>query len=299
MSKEVTVYQANPVLTRFVKIRSGWLGLLGSDYRRGRRKNKANVFVKWLGRLISPLVKSVKRRLNRELVKLQRRVNKFFRRAANLFLNGLIAASLVAAIFWLGPRVFYRVFPPEAQPAQAEELTGDFQLKIDETALARKKVGTPLELSQPPFNENLPVGDWLIIPRIGVRSTLQPTENYEEALTTGIWLDPHFGRPGDRKVPMIVAGHRFGFQWWWQDDYWKYHSFYLLPDLEPGDKIEVISGQRKYSYEIYAGEEGSEITDYQADLIVYTCKFLDSPIRIFRYAKLVAPEGETPLGGIR
>src|SRR5690606_37234365 len=94
---------------------------------------------------------------------------------------------------------------------------------------------------EPPFNENLPEGDWLIIPRIGVRSTLQQTENFEAALTTGLWWVPGYGVPGDLRAPMIIAGHRFGFKWWWEDDYWKLHSFYLLPRLEEGDTIEILS----------------------------------------------------------
>lgn len=294
MPKEVTIFQANsnnPVLARFAIIKDGWLGLLEPRPRRRRRRTKKTGLLGKLSQL-----------LEKKLRQLRRKVSAFFRRlfkrVAKIFLNGLIAGSVVAMLIWFGPKLFYTVFPPQAEPVQAEELSGDFQLNVDQEAINKKK-STPLELSKPPYNANLPEGDWLIIPRIGVRSLLQPTENYEDALTTGLWLAPDFGKPGDKQMPMIVAGHRFGFKWWWQDDYWKYHSFYLLPDLEPGDTVEVISDHRKYEYEIYAGEEGTEITDYQADLIIYTCKFLDSPVRIFRYAKLLPPVGETPLGGLR
>ncbi len=139
----------------------------------------------------------------------------------------------------------------------------------------------------PESNPDLPVGEWLVISKIGVRSQLQSTVDFEEALKTGLWRAPNFGKPGSTQLPMIVAGHRYGWKWWWKDDYWKYNSFNLLPELQVGDRVEVISDQRKWTYEIYSIGEGTEITDYQADLILYTCKYLQSPLRFFRYAKLV------------
>ena len=94
-------------------------------------------------------------------------------------------------------------------------------------------------------------------------------------------------------LPIILAAHRFGWDWWWQTDYWKYNSFYYLPEVEQGDMIEIIADQRKWVYEVYAGEEGEEITDYDADLILYTCKFLNSPLRHFRYARLISLDQNT------
>jgi hypothetical protein len=116
---------------------------------------------------------------------------------------------------------------------------------------------------------------------------MHATLDENEALDKGVWLVPDFGRPGDTTQPIIAAAHRFGWDWWWKTDYWKYNSFYLLTETEPGDRIEIIYDQRKWVYEIYAGEEGELITDYDADLILYTCKYLNSPIRYFRYAKLI------------
>jgi hypothetical protein len=143
------------------------------------------------------------------------------------------------------------------------------------------------ESTQPPVDPALPQGDWVIIPRIGVRTQLEETDDQQKALEKGIWRIPGYGQPGQVGSPLILASHRFGYTWWWQNNYWKYNSFHLLPQTEPGDIVEIISGQRKYSYEIYAGEEGKEITDYNADLILYTCKFLNSPVRYFRYARLI------------
>jgi len=223
----------------------------------------------------------------------------FFREVLKNFLNLLIVLSFGGLLFWQGPKLFYAVFPQKAQEvAQNQELKGDFALNLNllDEAATKRKVLPSQRSYKPAYNANLPEGDWLVIPRIGVRSELQQTENFEEALQVGLWWVPDFGKAGDRSKPMIVAGHRYGFDWWWKDDYWKYHSFYSLPDLEPGDRVEVISDHRKWIYEIYAGEEGEQITDYQADLILYTCKHLDSPIRIFRYAKIVEIKENSALG---
>jgi sortase (surface protein transpeptidase) len=241
----------------------------------------------------------LKKKHNKKTGKKPKR-NSLSKKFVNGFLNLLIVLSFSGFAFWQGPKLVYTLFPQlgAEKLVQANEVSGDFTLNLnllDEEATKRKVLPSKRSY-MPPYNANLPEGDWLVIPRIGVRSQLQQTENFEEALETGLWWVPDFGKPGDRSKPMIIAGHRYGFDWWWKDDYWKYHSFYNLPDLEPGDRIEIISNQRKWVYEIYGGEEGKEITDYQSDLILYTCKHIDSPVRIFRYAKLVEVEGETSLG---
>ena len=195
----------------------------------------------------------------------------------------LLSIGVLAVLFT--PEFYYRIFPADTSPISSEEsgtpLGGEFA--------AGPQTETPTEQinTLPPQDLTLPEGLWLTIPRIGVRTQPQATETEDEALQTGVWLVPDFGRPGDRTQPIIMAAHRFGWQWWWQTDYWQYHSFYKLPETEPGDIVEVMYDQRKFYYEIYAGEEGEEITDYSADLILYTCKFLNSPVRHFRYARLV------------
>lgn len=197
----------------------------------------------------------------------------------------IIAGSLLVGSVFFIPSVYYRLFPSETIPVipttEGTPLGGTFEQGAEQTPPAYV----------PPKDESLPLGSWVIIPRIGVRTQLQKTNHSEEALATGVWWVPDFGVPGDKEKPMILVAHRFGYKWWWQkgSEYWKYHSFYLLPQLEPGDIVEVIDDQRKWQYEIYAGEEGEEITDYQADLILYTCKFLNSPVRYFRYARVIDP----------
>jgi sortase (surface protein transpeptidase) len=199
-----------------------------------------------------------------------------------LFLFFSISSFLILAVLFV-PDVYYRVFSADTQPVST------YQEQASKEAQQAKPTPVPSPRVVPAQDETLPEGEWLVIPRIGVRSQLQDTQTPEEALAKGIWWVPDYGQPGDTDIPMIVAGHRFGWQWWWKTDYWKYNSFYNLPELQAGDRVEVIVDQRKWVYEIYTVEEGQEITDYQADLILYTCKFLNSPVRYFLYAELVPP----------
>jgi len=215
----------------------------------------------------------------------------FYKKATQLVLSLLIAFSFLMAGVYFGPKLFYQVVSPQVKQIDASEegspIGGDFNKGIEEEVEAKENKYVP------PHNPNLPEGTWLIIPRISIRTQMELNKKSDEALETGLWLVPDYGMPGDAGMPMIVAGHRYGWDWWWQDDYWRYHSFYLLTQLEPGDTVEAIHDQRKWVYEIYAGEEGTEISDYNADLILYTCKFLNSPIRHFRYARLIDPTKNT------
>jgi sortase (surface protein transpeptidase) len=208
----------------------------------------------------------------------------FSTKIGQLLLSLVIGLSFVVMLVVLAPSLYYHLFPADTVPVEALEEGTPLGGAFAEREVPAENVVEPV---LPPKDETLPEGMWLIIPKIGVRTPLDPTLSSEEALMKGVWMTPDYGMPGDRTQPVILAAHRYGWKWWWQSDYWQYHSFYLLPDLQPGDIVEVISDQRKYYYEIYAGEEGDLITDYTADMILYTCKFLNSPVRHLRYARLI------------
>ena len=139
---------------------------------------------------------------------------------------------------------------------------------------------------------SLPEGHYLSIPKIGVDTIIWEGEsdNYDKALKKGVWrvsdfATPDIATPGSGK-PVILAAHRFGYIEWTQE-YRLKNSFYKLPDLKPGDEVEIVWNQHRYKYQVTKLEEGEKITDYSSDLILYTCKYLVSPIRIFVYAKLI------------
>ena len=141
---------------------------------------------------------------------------------------------------------------------------------------------------QPPINRNLSFENMVNMPSIGIKTKINeaPIENYEDALRIGVWRVPNFGTPYMRKKPTILAAHRYGYLKW-SIPYRLKNSFYNLPKLKVGDTVEVIWKQRKYIYEVYKEDKGEEITDYSADLILYTCESLKSPIRVFKYARLL------------
>ena len=141
---------------------------------------------------------------------------------------------------------------------------------------------------QPPIDPLLSQDNWILIPAIGVKTMIQEATltDYETALRQGVWRVPDFGDPYNRNKPTILAAHRFGYLAW-SNQYRQQNSFLNLPKLKLGDKIELIWNQRRYVYQVYGEGEGEEINDYQANLILYTCKFLESPMRIFKYARLI------------
>jgi len=210
--------------------------------------------------------------------------------ASSLF----IGAALIIGLVTYAPEIYYWFAPVQRVSVSAQEIGtvrgGEYQDgPIATREQLAQEANTPTRYL-PEQNTDLPKGEWLIIPKIGVRTQYIKTEleeNPDEALSKGVWFVPGYGEPGDLTMPTIMAAHRYPFDWMYKNDYWQYHTFHLLPDLEPGDTIEVIQDQRKFTYEIYAGEESDELTDYDADLILYTCKFLNSPVRHVRYARLI------------
>lgn len=204
----------------------------------------------------------------------------FLKSATSFVLTAAMILGLGVGALLIVPEVYYKVF---SKSTAVEEVAG-----AAKNTLLTQPTATPEPTPyMPPKDPSLPMGTWVSIPKIGVNSEAYTTQDPYEALDKGIWMVPDFGRPGDTTEPVIIAAHRFGWDWWWKSDFGKLHSFYSLTETVPGDRVEIIYDQRKWVYEIYAGEEGKLITDYDADLILYTCKYLNSPIRYFRYAKLV------------
>lgn len=149
-------------------------------------------------------------------------------------------------------------------------------------------INQPVDLYQPKFDPKLAKDNHLKITSLGVDTTLVEAtiENHEDALRKGVWRVSDFGTPFDREKPTILVAHRYGYLAW-TNLFRRKSSFYALPKLEVGDTVEIVWKQRKYTYEIYAEGKGEEITDYNANLILYTCESLNSPIRIFKYARLL------------
>lgn len=183
-----------------------------------------------------------------------------------------VVIGLILLVFSYGPSVWY-------------SLRG-----VSSSALTNHGIPSAKAQSsyQPEFDRNLPLENSIFIPSIGVKSQIfeSSRDNHEDALRKGVWRVNYFGTPYSREMPTILTAHRFGYLDW--SLYFRLHnSFYKLPELKEGDLVEVVWRQRKYTYAIYKSEEGTEITDYGSDLILYTCMDLNSDVRVFKYAKLL------------
>ena len=188
----------------------------------------------------------------------------------------------------VGLYLYYTVVP------KTSELLGK---ALTETSQKMVAVASPRPVvAEPPVvpvftrDITLPEGHYLMIPKIGVDTVIWEGEgdNYEKALKKGVWRVMEFGKPDsvEEGRPIILAAHRFGYIEWTQD-YREQNAFYNLPKLEEGDQIGIVWNQHRYMYRVTQVTEATEIADYSSELIMYTCKFMISPIRIIVYADLV------------
>lgn len=141
----------------------------------------------------------------------------------------------------------------------------------------------------PNFNPALPKVNRLVIPSIGVNTDIEEAtyNNYESALKKGVWRVSDFGEPDLTGAPVILAAHRYGYLAW-TNSFRHTSSFYNLPKVKVGDIVTIDWQQREYKYGVYKTENGEAITDYSADLILYTCESLSGSERVFVYAKLIS-----------
>lgn len=183
-------------------------------------------------------------------------------------------------------------FAPTAA-TYAKDLIGksiaNFQLSGGEVSQLTSETEAGKPRSLPPFNPALPKTNRLIISSIGVNTDIEEAtyDNYEEALKKGVWRVSNFGEPDLAGAPVILAAHRYGYLAW-NNSFRHKSSFYNLPKVKVGDVVTIDWQQRQYTYGVYKVESGEAITDYSADVILYTCESLNGPERIFVYAKLIS-----------
>jgi sortase (surface protein transpeptidase) len=191
---------------------------------------------------------------------------------------------LVGLIFLLVPVIPSILYSLDESATEVEASTITEQTKDSEEDLETVVEETAEDEAPdlPPFDSKLPTTNTIIINKIGVNGKIHEGRNAKAELEKGFWLTYGWGTPED-KLPIIIAAHRFGYVYW-TNDFRKTQSFYNLPQVSQGDEIEIVWNQRKYKYRVYKSIEDTKIEDYDADLILYTCKLFKSPVRIFRYA---------------
>ena len=90
------------------------------------------------------------------------------------------------------------------------------------------------------------VGDYLIIPKIGVEIPIVLGEE-KSALDSGAWLMPESSTP-DKIGNTILAGHRFKYKPPHKE------TFYLLDKLSEGDLVRVIWQGKEYRYQVVSSQ---------------------------------------------
>lgn len=203
-------------------------------------------------------------------------LSKFLKKAS---VYTFVIGALILGIFWA---------PEAIRTATSGKIISNLLFNTASKADQTVTHTVQKDVYQPKFDPKLPLESKLKINSIGVDTSLTEATlpNYEEALEKGVWRVSDFGSPADRTKPTILVAHRYGYLAW-TNIFRKKNSFYNLPKLEVGDTVEITWKQRNYVYEVYAESKGEEIADYQANLILYTCENLNSPIRIFKYARLL------------
>jgi sortase (surface protein transpeptidase) len=197
--------------------------------------------------------------------------------------------SKLTALVGLALVLFF--FTPKAlawgQGLIATELE-NFRISKVEVQTIKSNLNVSKPAYNPPFDPALPIENSLVIPSIGVNTDIQEAtlDNYEAALQKGVWRVSDFGAPNDNAEPIILAAHRYGYLSW-TNSFRHKNSFYNLPKVETGDVIEIDWSQKRYLYEVYAVSKGTQILDYSADLILYTCETLTGEEKVFVYAHLM------------
>lgn len=201
------------------------------------------------------------------------------------FLYSYIGFVLIAfgVVFLLIPSLPYLYYKFNTE-ASSDEVTTIANF-APSTTPAPKPTTTIIPL--PEVNPTLTKTNTLKINKIGVNGSIHEGKDMIKQLYKGIWRVPDFGNPIMNERSIILAAHRYGYIEW-SADFRKTNSFANLPRLKKGDKVDIIWEQRKFTYEVYRVTENSKITDYEADLIMYTCKYLKSPVRIIVYARRVS-----------
>lgn len=193
----------------------------------------------------------------------------------------LTAIILTLVPIW--PHLYYRFSPNTSSDLASTIASTAFQSDLPIYQPSAETTQKPFSLPQ--LNLSLPQNNGLIIEKIGVKGEIHEGENWEEILKDGIWRVPNFPTPSeDSSLPVIIAAHRWGYLNW-TNSFRTLNSFYRLPSLKVGEKIKINWEQRQYEYIIYSTSTGTQITDYSADLILYTCQLWNSPERFFVYAK--------------
>lgn len=138
-----------------------------------------------------------------------------------------------------------------------------------------------------PSGEAVTYGYRVRIPSQGLDTLIYECTTSEcGLLKNAAWRIPEFGTPEDEDIITVIAAHRWGPDNFSTEKRIK-ELFYSFDKVQQGELIEIDWAGKTYKYQVTFKEENTVITRDEDDLILFTCKYYDSPIRIVVYAKLI------------
>jgi len=198
-----------------------------------------------------------------------------------------ITATILAFLpSW--PHLYYRLFPSTSSTL-ASTIASTTSIHEATASSPIHNTGYIIPNTSPilpDIDPSLPKENGLLIDKIGVKGQIHEGSDWEQILKLGVWRVPEFGTPEENGLPIIIASHRWGYLDW-SAAFRKLNSFYSLPNLTVGDTIKIYWNQRPFEYKVYSVSTGTEITEYNANLILYTCQLWNSPVRFFVYANKI------------
>ncbi len=136
-----------------------------------------------------------------------------------------------------------------------------------------------------PTKNAVTYGNKIQVKSVGIDALIYECATSVCGLTKGVWRLPDFGTPINDNSPIVLAAHRWGPDNLSTADRIK-NLFYNADKIFEGDMIELTWNNKVYKYKVTYKEENSYITK-NSDLILVTCKYYNSDIRIIVYAKKI------------
>lgn len=217
-------------------------------------------------------------------------------------LNCGVALGMFVLLFYFLPQTLMRFFPGiatnliKAEETKRLKNTTETNTSIEQIILT--ELPEQLEESdsvidkkiKPKYDLNAPIGQWLEIPSVEIKSelltttTLDDKKEVNKILDKGIYVYPENKDYGNPAKMTILAGHHYNM---WTSEKQNSRSFQKLNEVNIGDLVTITDNQKQWTYKVYKIVQGSTIEDQEADLLMYTCVFWwNSDLRLFVYANL-------------
>jgi sortase A len=146
----------------------------------------------------------------------------------------LIVVGLFFLVYPFWPSIQFALFPPKQIAANSLNQT----VNVNDAASLADTTG-----HLPQSHKIVPLGNILIIPKIGVEMKIVEGDNETVALNQGAWHLPGTSTP-DLGGNTVITGHRFKYRPPSKE------TFYLLDKLAVGDEILVNWEGLQYSYTV-------------------------------------------------